>query len=369
MTRDARHLIVGLAIWRAADRGGGRIISQFNTAEARQEIGNIVNAVPPIMQGLAGKPVNVETLGGYIQYKYGGFLPLVTGLWSILALSATLAGESRRGSMDLLVAAPLSRRRIAWQKVLGHILMVGVAMAIIGAAIAVAGSAVATLPGDKITLEAAFGFAAWLFLMSVAAGALAFALAPFVGRGSAAGLAGAVMLGGFLLNGYQQAIPELAPFANLTWFGWTTDHIPLANQFDWASLATGRRLRGADDPDRRRSLRPSRPRRHDRHSGAASAIGPAGAEWPHRARDQRTLLDWPVVGHWAGRVRAADRRLGRRLHRTDRRVAGVRARAQRHLPGHQHRHGRRLPAAGLHRIRAGPGRPGGRGPGRRLGFR
>ena len=72
--------------------------------------------------------------------------------------------------------------------------------------------------------------------MSVAAGALAFALAPFVGRGSAAGLAGAVMLGGFLLNGYQQAIPELAPFANLTWFGWTTDHIPLANQFDWASL-------------------------------------------------------------------------------------------------------------------------------------
>jgi ABC-2 type transport system permease protein len=236
--RDSRRatLIVGLAIGALLIVVAAGIISQFNTVEARQEIGNIVNAVPPIMQGLAGKPVNVETLGGYIQYKYGGFLPLVTGLWSILALSATLAGESRRGSMDLLVAAPLSRRRIAWQKVLGHILMVGVAMAIIGGAIAVAGSAVATLPGDKITLGAAFGFASWLFLMSVAAGALAFALAPFVGRGSAAGLAGAVMLGGFLLNGYQQAIPELAPFANLTWFGWTTDHIPLANQFDWASL-------------------------------------------------------------------------------------------------------------------------------------
>ena len=44
------------------------------------------------------------------------------------------------------------------------------------------------------------------------------------------------MLGGFLLAGYQTAIPELAPFANLTWFGWTADHIPLANQFDWPSL-------------------------------------------------------------------------------------------------------------------------------------
>ncbi len=44
------------------------------------------------------------------------------------------------------------------------------------------------------------------------------------------------MFGGFLLNGYQTAIPELAPFANLTWFGWTTNHLPLAGAYDWASL-------------------------------------------------------------------------------------------------------------------------------------
>ena len=94
--RDSRRatLLIGLAIGALLVVVAAGIISQFDTPEARDEIGNIVNAVPPIMQGLAGKPVNVETLGGYIQYKYGGFLPLVTGLWSILALSATLAGES-----------------------------------------------------------------------------------------------------------------------------------------------------------------------------------------------------------------------------------------------------------------------------------
>ena len=63
-------------------------------------------AVPPILQGLAGKPVNVETLGGYLQYKYGTFFPLVVGLWSILALSGTLAAEARRGQ-------PRVRRRDA----------------------------------------------------------------------------------------------------------------------------------------------------------------------------------------------------------------------------------------------------------------
>jgi len=57
-----------------------------------------------------------------------------------------------------------------------------------------------------------------------------------VGRGSAAGVAGAIMFGGFIINGYQAAIPSIAPLANLTWFGWTSNHIPLAGQFDWASL-------------------------------------------------------------------------------------------------------------------------------------
>ena len=235
--RDSRRstLIAGVAIGLLLIAVSAGIISQFSTAEAREEIRNIVDAVPPVMQGLAGPPVNVETLGGYIQYKYGGFLPLVTGLWSILALSATLAGESRRGSLDFLLAEPISRRRVAWEKVLAHVVMLTVAMTLIGAATAVAGS-FGTLPGDAITVAAAFSFAAWLGLMALAAGSVAFVLAPFVGRGSAAGLAGAVMLGGFLLNGYRTAIPELEPFANLTWFGWTADHIPLAGMNDWASL-------------------------------------------------------------------------------------------------------------------------------------
>ena len=247
------------------------------------------------MQGLAGKPVNVETLGGYIQYKYGGFLPLVIGLWSILALSATLAGESRRGSMDLLAAAPLSRRRIASRRLLGHILMVGVAMASSVVAIAMAGSALPPFRATRsrwrrVRLRHLAGLPD-----VVAAGALAFALAPFVGRGSAAGLAGAVMLGGFLLNGYQQAIPQLAPFANLTWCGWTTNHIPLADQFDWASLGSSSRSWWSDPRDRRRGVRPPRPGRHDAPSRGRACRGPAGLGGPAaRATSERfsTGLSW-----------------------------------------------------------------------------
>jgi ABC-2 type transport system permease protein len=211
------------------------IVSEFSTPESRRQIGDLIRAVPPILQGLAGPTVNVETLGGYLTYKYGTFFPLIASLWSILALSSTLASESRRGSLEFVAAAPMSRRRIAIQKLSGHVTMMVIAALVILISATVAGT-FGTLPGDEISLTSAAGYALWLALLSLAAGSVAWALAPFLGRGAAAGIAGAFMFAGFILNGYRAAIPELAPFANVSWFGWTTNHLPLAGQFDWLSL-------------------------------------------------------------------------------------------------------------------------------------
>ena len=167
--------------------------------------------MPPILQGMAGKVVNVDTLGGYLQYKYGVFFPLVLSLWSILALSGTLAGEARRGSLEFVAATGRSRRRIAIEKLSGHVLALGLVVLVVFVAIAIAGSAFAVLPGDEISVLSAFAYAVWLGLLALAAGSIAFALGPFVGRGAAAGIAGAITFAGFILNGYQAAVPELAP--------------------------------------------------------------------------------------------------------------------------------------------------------------
>jgi ABC-2 type transport system permease protein len=236
--RDSRRatLVVGGVLGLLLIGVSRAIVSEFATPASRQELGDVVRAVPPILQGLAGKPVNVETLGGYLQYKYGTFFPLVASLWSILALSGTLAGEARRGSLEFVAAAPLTRRRIALQKMAGHIVVLAVASGLIFLSIVVVGS-FAVLPGDEIPVAAAAGYALWLGLLALVAGAVAFAAAQFFGRGAAVGIAGAVTFAGFLLNGYQAAIPSLAPLANLTWFGWTTNHIPLAGLYDWPSIA------------------------------------------------------------------------------------------------------------------------------------
>lgn len=236
--RDSRRatILVGAVLGLLLLAVSKAIVTQFATPASRQEIVTVIQSVPPIMQGLAGRvTVNVGTLGGYLQYKYGTFFPIVASLWSILALSGTLAAEARRGSLEFLAAEPITRRGLALQKLLGHVAPMAVASLLIFVSIAVAGT-FGTLPGDAIPVGAAAAYAVWLALLALASGSVAFALAPFLGRGAAAGIAGAVMFGGFILNGYQGAIPELGPFANLTWFGWTANHIPLAGLYDWPSL-------------------------------------------------------------------------------------------------------------------------------------
>ena len=235
--RDSRRatILVGGVLGLLLIAVSQAIVAEFSTPESRQQLEALIEAVPPILQGLAGPVVNVGTLGGYLSYKYGTFFPLVASLWSILALSGTLAAEARRGSLEFVVAAPISRRRVALEKLAGHLVALAVATLLIFVAILAAG-ATATLPGDEIPVEAAGGYALWLGVVALVAGALAFALSTVVGRGAAVGIAGAVMFGGFILNGYRYAIPELAPFADLTWFGWTAGHIPLAGAFDWSSV-------------------------------------------------------------------------------------------------------------------------------------
>ena len=236
--RDSRRafLVISVLLFLLLVGVSFAIVQEFNTPESRQQLVAVVAAVPPILAGLAGKAVNVGTLGGYLQYKYGVFFPEITSLWAILALSATLAAEARRGSLEFVAATAATRRRIALEKLFAHLTgQVIVAVAVL-VALLIVGQSVNGLPGDEISVEAAVGYALWMFLISIAAGSIAFALAPFLGRGSAAGVAAAVLFGGFIVNGYQAAIPTIAPLANLTWFGWTSNHVPLAGQFDWATL-------------------------------------------------------------------------------------------------------------------------------------
>jgi len=236
--RDSRLgvLVVGGLLGLMVLAGGGEMTSTYGTLDARRELDTLSATLPPVMRGLYGNPVNVGTIGGFVTWHYGAYLTLLAGLWSILALSSTLAGEARRGSLDLAVAAPLPRALIALEKLAGHATALAIAAVVIAVAAWAAGTIFAAFPGDEISPAAAVGFGTGVALKALMAGSVAFALAAFVGRGIAAGIAGALLFGGYVVTGYRAVVPAFDAVAGLSWLGWTADHVPLAGRSDWASL-------------------------------------------------------------------------------------------------------------------------------------
>ncbi|MEW6226215.1 MAG: hypothetical protein AB1627_16465 [Chloroflexota bacterium] len=238
--RDSRLAVIIVAGLAAAFllSGGAAFGEAYSTPESREELANLVRSLPPVMIGVYGNPfpANMETLGGSIGWKTAASIGLTAAIWSLLALSGTLAREARRGSLDIIAVTPLGMRRIALEKVAAHLTGMAIVVVVTALSAWVAGAAFATLPGDEIAPEAAIGYALWVGGVALASGSLAFALSPLVGRGAAAALAGAVMVLGYFVNGYQAAVPAFAGPANLTWWGWTAQHQPIAGQFDWASM-------------------------------------------------------------------------------------------------------------------------------------
>ncbi|HEX8025793.1 MAG TPA: ABC transporter permease subunit, partial [Candidatus Limnocylindrales bacterium] len=195
------------------------------------------DTMPPVLQGLLGPPIGLTTLGGFVEWRFYAVIALLLPIWSILALSSTLAGEADRGSLDLILTSVLTRRRVAVEKVLAHLAAIAIAMLVTAACLVASGAIFGTLPGDEIPAEAAIGFVALTAVLALLPGAIAFAAAPLVGRGAAAGLAGALMVLAYFASAFRSSIGIFDTIAPASWFTWLHGHVPLAGVYDWTSIA------------------------------------------------------------------------------------------------------------------------------------
>ncbi|MEI7742715.1 MAG: hypothetical protein WCK58_03065 [Chloroflexota bacterium] len=232
----AAALATGLLLVVMIVAGGMTMASTYGTPETRLELGAMSRSLPPILRGFYGNPVRVDTLGGFLSWHYGPYFALIGGLWSLLALSSTLAGEAARGSLDLVATSPAGRWRIAIAKVAAHVAALALVTAATGIAAWATGVAFGTQPGDAIAPGAAASFAIGLLVRSLATGATAFALAGVFGRSAGAGIAGAAMVGMYVVHGYRTVVPAFDTASTVSWWTWTADHLPLAAEEAWPAI-------------------------------------------------------------------------------------------------------------------------------------
>lgn len=217
---------------------GAAIGTVFPTPADRLGVDKLVASMPASMVNLFGNATllgpKLGTLGGYMTWKYGATFALSTALWSILALSGTLAGEAARGSLDFVAASPFGKRRIALEKLAAHLTMLWLAMAFVAIMIFVSSNVFGDPSlGDQIPLGGSIGFALWAGLIAMCFGGLALALAPLLGRAGSAAVAGVVMVALWVASGLDIG----GPLVTLSPFHWTINHVPLAGFYDWTGLA------------------------------------------------------------------------------------------------------------------------------------
>ena len=205
----------------------------YPTAALRQqamgEIGPLLNS----FRFLIGDPVDISTPGGFVTFRYLGFIPVALGIWAILATTST-RGEEQRGIGDLLLTTPHRRSNILTQQWLGFSLAL-LSFTLLMWLVATVGW---LTTGESLDVTAMLvtslniGFQAWFW------GSLGLLLAQFfASRGLASGISIGLMVYMFLFNNIAGMFDWLSPFAAISPFHYYSLNRPLAPGWSFDPLA------------------------------------------------------------------------------------------------------------------------------------
>jgi putative exporter of polyketide antibiotics len=204
--------------------------------QKRLAIATQLGSLPAIFQGMLGDMIHNEKLGGFLSWRTINFLPVILGIWTVVAMSGLLAGELARGSLDFLASTPRNRARVALEKVGGYLLALLLATALFALGTYASILAFGTLPGDEVGPDAVLAHAAWLYVVALVPGALSFTVAPFLGRGGGLAVGGVALFASFIVSGYSSTVSALQPLEPVSYFSITAGHRPIAGGWDGPAI-------------------------------------------------------------------------------------------------------------------------------------
>ncbi len=185
---------------------------------------------PDALMGMIGQ-ADMSTPQGWLQGELFS-LTIPIGFIAVLASvgSKALAGEEAAGTMDLLLANPVPRRRVVLAKATALV----VYAVVLGVSV-FGGVAVGVLLGGLDVSIANLGATTLLAtLLGLALGNVAFAIGAATGRTRPAvmGATGVALVGYFAWS-FLPLSQDLSSWANVSPFDWYLGSDPLANGMDW----------------------------------------------------------------------------------------------------------------------------------------
>lgn len=176
------------------------IVAVWPTVKGIPAIAKLHNSYPQALKAFTsfGGSFEFGTPSGYLGAELFSFMaPLLLLVAAIGAGARSIAGEEEAGTLDLLLANPISRVRLSLEK------LAAVAIELLGLGIVMLAAleVCARLAGMQIGFEKLAAASASAVLLALAFGAVAFLLGASTGkRGRAIGIASALAVATYLLN-------------------------------------------------------------------------------------------------------------------------------------------------------------------------
>lgn len=196
--------------------------------DSGSRLDDLVRGLPAGVRALMSGPGGALSLGtpaGYLQAELLSVTgPLLVVVLGLLLGSRAGAGEEERGTLELLLAQPVSRRRVLLEQAGAAACGLLLVMAALAVALRALGGLVQLEVGAGQSVAVATGLA----LLGLQAAALALLVGAATGRAvTARAVTGLLAVGGYLVHGLAGSVTALAGLDRLTPFRVLALHDPL----------------------------------------------------------------------------------------------------------------------------------------------
>lgn len=210
---DKRFFILG---WSLGLAFLGFVMTSFFPSFNGGQIDELLETLPPALQGLVGDLQDWRELPGYLGSQIFDIrLPIFVSILSILLAIGLTVGEEDKGQLRTLISLPISRRGIVFAKWLAMVVICFTASlaTVIGVEVGL------LVIGETVdqTVLLRLGLFTWLLVTTLAT--IIFAIGLSTGkRALTTAVAIIVTIGSFLLSTFSQAVEWLEEYEFLSFF-------------------------------------------------------------------------------------------------------------------------------------------------------
>jgi beta-exotoxin I transport system permease protein len=187
------------------------MVSVYPTVRDLPSLNKLVESYPEAIKGFVsfGGELDYTSGPGYLGSElFAIWVPLLLSIATIGAGARATAGEEESGTLDLLLANPVSRRRLVLEKLAALAVEAMLLGLVLWCALAV-GTEVASMHVSLLNLAAAITSAV---LLAVGFGSIALLVGALIGRrGPAIGIAAAAAVAAYVVNSLASVVHALEP--------------------------------------------------------------------------------------------------------------------------------------------------------------